>query len=311
MTIWEALLEGLSTTPWQVGVALLLDLTLGDPRWFPHPAKWTGSMVAPLEKAMVSVLGRTIGAGALFWALITLGQGACLLALAFWLPSQLWWCLETWLIYQCFAAMDMHRHVRAISRPLKAGDLAQARSRLAWIVGRDTETLSETEVSRAAVESVGESACDALIAPLFWTVVGGPVGALVYRAANTLDSMVGHRGERYEKFGKASARMDDVLNWVPARIVALLSSPRKLALVFRESKGHRSPNAGWGESAVAWATGVRLGGTNYYDGKPLESPVFNPAGRAPDLGSIDQSLRWWWRIVISGFLVALGLCFIL
>lgn len=311
MIIWNMISEGIATTPWQIGAALMLDVVLGDPRCLPHPAKWTGTMVAPLEAGLVKCLGRTVGAGAWFWMVICLGQGALVLGLAAWLPSPVWWVIETWLIYQCFAAMDMHRHVRAILRPLKQGDLAQARLRLGWIVGRDTAQLTETEVCRATVESVGESACDALMAPLFWSALGGPFGAVVYRATNTLDSMVGHRGERYGKFGKASARMDDVLNWVPARLVAFLSNPGKLATFYRESRGHRSPNAGWGEAAVAWATGVRLGGTNFYEGEALEGPTFNKCGREPDPASIASSLRWWWRIVVSGVLVVMVISFVL
>src|SRR4029077_8152721 len=110
---------------------------------------------------------------------------------------------------------------QAVSRPLAAGNLPEARRRLAWIVGRDTEALSGSEIRRAAIESVAESLTDAIVAPLFWSVIAGGPGALAYRTANTLDSIVGHRTELYEKFGKASARIDDLLNWVPARICAI------------------------------------------------------------------------------------------
>ncbi|MEM7600102.1 MAG: adenosylcobinamide-phosphate synthase CbiB [Verrucomicrobiota bacterium] len=303
--------EGFTTTPWQLGAALILDVALGDPRWLPHPAKWTGTLATRMESGMVKCFGRTVGAGLVFWALICLGQGLLVVGLASWLPTPVWWVIETWLIYQCFAAMDMHRHVRAILRPLREGDLEQARFRLGWIVGRDTTELSETEVCRATVESVGESACDALMAPLFWSAVAGPFGAIVYRATNTLDSMVGHRGERYGKFGKASARMDDVLNWIPARLVALSSHPGKLTTFYREARGHRSPNAGWGEAAVAWAPGVRLGGVNFYEGEALEGPTFNEHGREADQAAVASSLRWWWRMVFAGALFVIAISFVL
>ncbi|MEM1295614.1 MAG: adenosylcobinamide-phosphate synthase CbiB [Verrucomicrobiota bacterium] len=311
MSIWAMIVEGLTTTPWQLGAALILDVALGDPRRLPHPAKWTGAMAARMETVLVKWLGRTVGAGFMFWAVICLGQGALVIVMAFWLPSPIWWVIETWLIYQCFAALDMHRHVRAILRPLAQGDLPEARSKLGWIVGRDTTLLSETEVCRATVESVGESACDALMAPLFWSAVGGPFGAVVYRATNTLDSIVGHRGERYEKFGKTSARMDDALNWIPARLVALLSAPGKLMTFHRESQAHRSPNAGWGEAAVAWATGVRLGGINFYEGEALEGPTFNENGREPDQAAVASSLRWWWQLVFAGIHTAIVIFYIL
>ena len=192
--------------------------------------------------------------------------------------------LETLVIYQAIAAMDLSRHVKAIIVPLANGNLAAARSRLAWIVGRDTEALSESEISRAAIESVAESTTDAVIGPLFWTFVAGAPGALLYRTANTLDSMVGHRTDAYEKFGKASARIDDVLNWLPARICAgafcVFRSAVRWKTIRREAAAHASPNAGWGEAAMAYAIGVRLGGDNFYDGQCVHGPVFNASGRA-------------------------------
>lgn len=300
--------EVFSTSVLQLVLAFVLDLVLGDPRFFPHPAKWTGCWATVLEKMVVRILGRTVFAGGVFWLLICLGQGLLLLVLSWLLSPSWWWFLELWVIYQCFAAMDMQRHVRAILRPLQAGDLAQARLRLAWIVGRDTADLTETEICRASVESIGESACDALISPLFWTAVAGPFGALLYRAANTLDSMVGHRGDRYDKFGKFSARADDALNWIPARLITLLSQPYRFFAIRDEARKHRSPNAGWGESAVAWAIGVRLGGENFYQGEKLQGPVFNPQGREADQKAIRDSLFWWWRIVITGMCLMIALC---
>jgi adenosylcobinamide-phosphate synthase len=208
--------------------------------------------------------------------------------------------LETLVIYQAIAAMDLSRHVKAIIVPLANGKLIAARRRLAWIVGRDTEALSESEISRAAIESVAESTTDAVIGPLFWTFVAGAPGALLYRTANTLDSMVGHRTDAYEKFGKASARIDDALNWLPARICAgafcLFRSAVRWKTIRREATAHASPNAGWSEAAMAYAIGVRLGGDNFYDGQRVHGPVFNAAGRAAAAADIASSLVWMWRI---------------
>ena len=220
--------------------------------------------------------------------------------------------LETLVIYQAIAAMDLSRHVKAIIVPLANGNLAAARSRLAWIVGRDTEALGESEISRAAIESVAESTTDAVIAPLFWSFVAGAPGALLYRTANTLDSMVGHRTDAYEKFGKASARIDDVLNWLPARICAgafcVFRSAVHWKTIRREAAAHASPNAGWGEAAMAYAIGVRLGGDNFYDGQCVHGPVFNASGRAAAAADIASSLVWMWRIagVCAAVFVALS-----
>jgi len=143
------------------------------------------------------------------------------------------------------------------------------------------------------------------VAPLFWSVIGGAPGALIYRTANTLDSIVGHRTEAYEKFGKTSARIDDFLNWLPARICALVLClsrfPASWSAVRREAALHASPNAGWPEAAMAYALGVRLGGCNSYDGKRVELPVFNASGRAAAIADIQTSLtRMWWVVFAAG-----------
>jgi hypothetical protein len=152
---------------------------------------------------------------------------------------------------------------------------------------------------------VAESLVDGIVAPLFWAVIGGAPGALLYRTANTLDSMVGHRTPAYEKFGKLSARIDDLLNWVPARLCALMIClsriPGSWRKVGREAAAHASPNAGWPEAAMAYALGVRLGGTNYYDGAPVQGPIFNGSGRTTAISDIRNSLtRIWWVVFATG-----------
>jgi adenosylcobinamide-phosphate synthase len=238
-----------------------------------------------------------------FWGLVT-GTIFVGYTISYFLSARLGrtatWLLNTLIIYQSIAATDLHRHARAVFRPLATGDLPEARRRLAWIVGRDTETLSGPEISRATIESVAESLNDAIVAPLFWSVIAGGPGALVYRTANTLDSMVGHRTEVYERFGKASARIDDFLNWIPARICAFFfcffDSTRHWRAICREAASHASPNAGWTEAAMAYALGVRLGGDNYYDGHCVRGPVFNSSGRDACGTDIARSLAWMWRI---------------
>jgi adenosylcobinamide-phosphate synthase len=220
-------------------------------------------------------------------------------------------------IYQAIAARDLQEHAKAVLQPLTTGDIGAARKRLSWMVGRDTETLDQSEISRATIESVAESLVDGFVAPLFWSLLSGAPGALVYRTANTLDSIVGHRTEAYEKFGKMSARTDDLLNWLPARICALVlclfRCPASWTIVRREAALHASPNAGWPEAAMAYTLGVRLGGPNYYDGERVELPVFNAAGRAAAVSDIPASLDRMWRVVFAGlfFLLVLSTFFYL
>ena len=301
--------------PAQVLLAIALDLLLGDPRDWPHVTRLVGNLSSPCERLVSRFAGRTIVSGAIFWFLVCgamlalyVASRAMLAAIA----PRLAWFFDVAVIYQTLAAADLHRHVRAVFKPLRAGDRGAARARLAMIVGRDTASLDESEISRATMESLAESTNDGFVAPLFWGVVAGAPGALLYRAANTLDSMVGHRDERYEKFGKFSARADDALSWVPARLCAAASeafrSFRDWRSIRREASAHASPNAGWSEAALAFALGVRLGGDNSYDGLLVRGPIFHAGGRAARADDIPASLRWFWSVIAlssTSFLAAL------
>jgi adenosylcobinamide-phosphate synthase len=289
--------------PAQILTAIVLDLLAGDPRGWPHIARLTGQLSARYEAVLTQRRQRSVTLGIVFWGLVTgtiLGGYTIVYYLCARLGSIGTWLLNTLIIYQAIAAKDLHRHVQAVLRPLTAGNLVEARRRLGWIVGRDTETLNEQEISRAAIESVAESLTDAIVAPLFWSVIAGGPGALVYRTANTLDSIVGHRTVLYQKFGKASARIDDFLNWVPARICAIFicffHSARPWRAIRQEAAAHASPNAGWSEAAMARALGVRLGGDNFYDGHCVPGPVFNPSERVASTMDVARSLTWMWRI---------------
>ncbi|MGN6722318.1 MAG: adenosylcobinamide-phosphate synthase CbiB, partial [Marmoricola sp.] len=191
---------------------------------------------------------------------------------------------------------------------LHKGDLPGARLRLTHLVSRDTSSLNEAQVARAVVESVAENTSDAVVAPLFWGAVAGVPGLIGYRAANTLDAMVGYRNDRYENFGWASARFDDLVNWPAARLGGLLvavASPRTalraLAAWRRDASGHPSPNAGVVESSFAGALGIRLGGTNRY-GDRVEHRVVLGDGRAPEVSDVARANELARRV---GFLAAL------
>jgi adenosylcobinamide-phosphate synthase len=295
----------------QLLAALGADALLGDPRALPHLARGAGWLCRVGENVVGGLLGRSIGAGAVFWlgvCGVALGGYAAVWAVCAWLGAPWAWLLEVAVVYQAVAARDLARHAEAVLAPLERGDLAEARFRLSWIVGRDTEGLDVPEISRAAIESVAESVSDGIVAPLFWAALLGAPGALLYRVSNTLDSMVGHRTERYERFGKVSARIDDVLNWVPARLVALcfwaVRPSIPMARVRAEAGRHASPNAGWPEAAMASVLGVRLGGVNRYDGVPIPGPEFNPAGRPATSADLAASVGWMWLVT---FLAAAGL----
>ncbi|WP_458525056.1 adenosylcobinamide-phosphate synthase CbiB [Onishia taeanensis] len=268
-----------------VGAALLLDLLLGDPPWLPHPVVGIGRVIAWLERAWNhgSAADRR-RRGRWLAALVVGGTWALswsLLAALAWISPWLALATELVLLATTLAARGLAEAARAVAVPLARGDIAAARKALAMIVGRDTAGLDEGELARGAVETVAENTVDGITAPLFWALLGGAPLALAYKATNTLDSMVGYRSPRYEDFGKASARLDDAANWLPARLTALtlwlagLVMPGSrwrgaLASTRREAPRHPSPNAGWPEAMVAHLLGVQLGGLNHYAGRPSQ-----------------------------------------
>ena len=268
---------------WQILAAVLLDLLIGDPRWLPHPVRFIGrfalALEAPLRRwlrqdyaaGVVAVLLVVGGTAGIAWGAIVLAGRAHPLAAGL---------VGVLLIYTAIAARDLVDHSQSVFQALAAGDLPLARKKVAMIVGRDTENLDEAGVTRAAVECVAESTVDGVTAPLFFAILFGPVGALAYRAVNTLDSTFGYKSERYWRFGWASARLDDVANYLPARLTAplvgvaaaLLGLRTRLSwkILRRDGRKHASPNSGLTEAAMAGALGVQLGGTNYYGGEALE-----------------------------------------
>ena len=270
---------------YQIIAAFALDLLLGDPRWLPHPVKLIGRFAAALEAPLRRTIPNARAAGVIAVVIVLGVTGLVAFALircASALHPMAGDVVAILLLYTAFAARDLASHANAVYRSLTSDNLDQARQRVSMIVGRDTATLDEREVVRATVESVAESLVDGVTAPLFFAVLGGPVGAMLYKAVNTLDSTFGYKDERYIHFGWASARLDDVANFLPARLTApsvavaaalLGHSPlRSLRIWLRDGRKHASPNAGLSEAALAGALGVQLGGTNYYGGEPSQHP---------------------------------------
>ena len=269
----------------QVLVAFGVDLLLGDPRWLPHPVKLIGRFASSIEAPVRRMIpnARAAGIVAVFAVLTATAVAALMLVSgATRLHPIAGDIVSIALLYTCFAGRDLALHSHRGYRALAENDLPEARRRVAMLVGRDTEHLDEQEVVRGTVESVAENMVDGVTAPIFFAVIGGPAGALLYKAVNTLDSTFGYKNERYLQFGWASARLDDLVNYIPARLTAplvaftaALLGLRPLAAwrtFLRDGRKHPSPNSGLTEAAVAGALGVQLGGLNYYFGEPSERP---------------------------------------
>jgi len=271
---------------YQILGAVILDLLVGDPRWLLHPVRGIGWLAARIEAFVGGLFGRTRTAGivtALAVIGITAGCACGVLILVRRLHPIAGDLASVAIIYTTIAARDLARHSMAVYRALGANDILQARSRVAMMVGRDTNNLDEEGIIRATVESVAESIVDGVTAPLFFAAIAGPVGAIVYRAINTLDSTFGYENDPYLKFGWASARLDDAANYIPARLTAplvcvaaafTLQRPvASLRVLLLDGRNHPSPNAGLPQAAVAGALGVQLGGLNYYCGEPVNKPT--------------------------------------
>ncbi len=271
--------------------AIGLDLLWGDPRRLPHPVKGMGWLALTLEAPLRRRIANPRLAGSVAVMVVvaaTAAAAALLLAAAFRLHPWAGDALSILLLSTCFAGRDLAKHAWQVLNALRTGNLELARQRVGWLVGRDTAPLDPSGVVRAAVESVAENTVDGITAPLFWAILLGPVGALAYKAASTLDSTFGYKNERYLQFGWASARLDDVLNYLPARLTlpitvaaaALLGlRPRHTwRIALRDWRNHPSPNSGWSEAATAGALGIQLGGPVYRQGKLTDMPYFGDAG---------------------------------
>jgi adenosylcobinamide-phosphate synthase len=270
---------------YQILIALLLDLAFGDPRWFPHPVRLIGRLITTLEGPARRAISDARVAGAvtaLTVILLAAVATAVLIGIAGQIHPLLGDAAGILVLYTTLAARDLARHSLAVYEALEKFDLAEARRLVSWMVGRDTERLTEREVVRAAVESVAENTVDGIIAPLFFAALFGPVGAMAYKAINTLDSMIGYKNESYIDFGKTAARIDDAANYIPARLsapiltaaAALLGFPASATwrVAWRDGRKNLSPNAGIAEAAFAGALGVRLGGVMERRGRPVNQP---------------------------------------
>ncbi|MDQ2079811.1 adenosylcobinamide-phosphate synthase CbiB [Xanthobacteraceae bacterium Astr-EGSB] len=294
---------------WLVPAALAFDAVLGDPdsvwrRW-PHPVTWLGALVASLERGLnretwPAPMRRAAGVAALAVLLATaVMAGVAIEALLHLLPFG--GGLIALVASVFIAQRSLYDHVRRVREAFTSGGLAAARRAVSMIVGRDPDSLDEAGVCRAAIESCAENFSDGVVAPVFWFWLLGLPGLIAYKAANTADSMIGHRTPRHQAFGWAAARFDDLVNLVPARLsgslialVAPLVGGRPaaaIAAMWREARQHRSPNAGWPESAMAAALGIALAGPRRYGAETVDDPFLNPSGREATPNDIARALR--------------------
>ena len=275
-----------------MAAGLVADRLLGEVRRF-HPLVGFGRWAHAVEGATRRRVGEHRGAGVLAWALAVLPWVALALALRAMHPLA-HWPIDITLLYFALGGRSLAEHAEAVAAPLEAGDLDTARLRVSWIVSRDTHALDTAGVARAGTESVLENGNDAVFGALFWFVLGGAGGVLLFRLANTLDAMWGYRTPRYLRFGWAAARIDDVLNALPARLTALtyavLGNTRGALHCWRtQAAAWDSPNAGPVMAAGAGAIGVALGGGAIYHGQWEERPPLG-AGRTPDAGAIRAAI---------------------
>lgn len=308
-----------------IGAAVLLDILLGDPPWFPHPVRGVGRLALASERLFRSmrILSLRV-AGALAASTVLLLTGVTVLAVstgAWLLHPAAGLAVSSLLLYFAIAPRDLSDHAMAVCRALEAGDLELARRKVAMMVGRDTDALDGAGVAMAAVESVAENTSDGVTAPLMYGLLFGPVGAWVYKAANTLDSMFGYRNERYREFGWASARLDDLLNYLPARLTVLavavaasilrLDAPGVIRSVRACARRHESPNAGYPESAFAGALGVTFGGQRSYGGIPKSLPELGLGQGLVDTTILRRAVRLMYVTTGVFFVAGSGILYLL
>ncbi len=292
-----------------IWIGCMIDLGLGDPEHWWHPVRAMGRLTQWLEARLRPRFAQTPGgercAGSILTVLVLAATGLCgsgaLLAAGLIHPF-LQFVLMCVICWQTVAVRSLKTESMKVCRRLEAGDTEAARAAVSRIVGRDTAVLDEAGIMRAAVETVAENTSDGVIAPLFWLFAAGPVGGLLYKAVNTMDSMIGYRNDRYLWFGRTAAKLDDLVNWLPARISAFLLTAAAFLWPDCDGKGayriwrrdrrkHASPNSAQGEAACAGALGVRLAGDAWYFGELHKKPTIGDDNRPVEAEDIRRVNR--------------------
>ncbi|KXX68400.1 adenosylcobinamide-phosphate synthase CbiB [Flammeovirga sp. SJP92] len=299
-----------------LSVAFLLDLIFGDPRSLPHLIVGYGNLISFGEKRLNKGKNKLIK-GALLTIILVSSSFAvsyyilCLIHSYNAITASV---ISIILLFYCLANKTLVKEGIAVFNALEKDGLEAGRKRLSWIVGRDTSELSAQQIRTATLETMSENLSDGVIAPLFYFAIFGVPGAMAYKMINTFDSMIGYKNERYEKFGKFAAKLDDAANYIPARLTALLMLIVTFRLgglftVFSEGKKHSSPNAGYPEAALAYILNVRFGGPNFYGGKLVDKPYIGHNDRniqhheIHKVGNINYATSWLFVLSIVSILV--------
>ena len=305
-----------------------LDLLFGDPHWMPHPVRAMGALIAGLEKPLRAVFPKTprgelIAGG--FLVVLTAGISTGAAVLLLWLCAQihpiLAFAAQALLCYQLLAARSLRDESVKVYKALRDGTLDDARKAVSMIVGRDTDRLDEIGVAKAAVETVAENTSDGVIAPLLFLAIGGAPLGVLYKSINTMDSMVGYKNDRYLYFGRAAAKLDDLVNFIPARLAGILlclaarpagfDGKNAWKIFWRDRKNHKSPNSAHTEAAAAGALDVQLAGSNCYFGKLVVKPTIGDPLRPVEPADILRCNRLMYAGTFLAMVLFCGLPLVL
>ncbi len=291
--------------------AWAIEAAVGWPNWLfariRHPVVWLGWLITAFERTLNRRRWphrvRYVAGVATTLTTLIVAVGAALLISAATPKTVLGYAIDALIASSLLASRSLYEHVAAVANALSTGDLASARSAVSKVVGRDPARLDASGIARASLESLAENASDGVVAPLFWGAILGLPGIAVYKAINTLDSMIGHRNEHYAAFGGFAARLDDTANLIPARLTGLLFAAASLqgnafAIMFRDARRHRSPNAGWPEAAMAGGLGVRLSGPRAYGAEITNEPWLNAGASDPDAATMHRGLMVYVRAMV-------------
>ncbi|GFZ30694.1 cobalamin biosynthesis protein CobD [Clostridium zeae] len=288
-------------------IALIVDFILGDPYWFPHPVRFIGKYISMFQNLIkkMNLKDMALKVAGIVLTLTTVclcfGVTYFVLKISKSISIYLYIVFNIFIMWTTIAAKCLASEGLKIYKILKQGNIVEARKQLSYIVGRDTENLNEQQIAKAVIETISENCSDGIIAPLFYMFIGGAPLAMAYKAVNTLDSMVGYKEGMFLNFGWASAKFDDIVNFIPARITGIMMviaafilsyDYKNSAKVFmKDRKKHSSPNSAHPEAAVAGALGIELGGTNYYFGKPVKKPTIGVNKKDLQVDYIKDSIK--------------------
>ena len=308
--------------PIQIGIAFLLDIMIGDPRWFPHPVRMIGVCIEYCEKVLRRLVPSEQVGGIFLAFIIVIGTYLVTYQLLIFF-YEIRWSLgiitSIVIIFFSLSTRDLLRETRNVLNALKSGNLKNARKNLSRIVGRDTQNLSEEQIATGCIETSAENIVDGIIAPLFYAFIGGPALAMAYKSINTLDSMVGYKNDKYIDFGRASAKLDDIANYIPARIAAVVlpiasylcgaDYSNSVKILKRDGQKHPSPNSGIPEAAIAGALGIRLGGPSIYNDVSSYKPFIGDQQKDVSFDDINSASK---IVMVSAIIsVVVGISFLL